>query len=143
MALVLQRLLEPVSAPSELLHDGIYQIVDQSMKTLVLRSSSGASYEVGAAAFRAHHTSNSLSSGLSTHVSSMRPRSCSEEHQFLVIDDAKQPDLQPLSTDLIQTMSWTTTLRMLRSILSGMSRTLWNSWWRNSRQDESKTNASK
>ena len=80
-----------------MLHDGIYQIVDQEHENVGLQiPSSGASYEVGATAiFKGAPHPNAaklwIEYALSSACVDLAQKNGS--YQFLVIDDAKQPEI--------------------------------------------------
>ena len=80
-----------------MLHDGIYQIVDQEHETVGLQiPSSGASYEVGATAIfkgAAHPNAAKLWIEYALSPACVDLAQKNGSYQFLVIDDAKQPEI--------------------------------------------------
>ena len=80
-----------------MLHDGIYQIVDQEHENVGLQiPSSGASYEVGATAiFKGAAHPNAAKLWIEYALSPARVDLAQKNgsYQFLVIDDAKQPEI--------------------------------------------------
>ena len=80
-----------------MLHDGIYQIVDQEHENVGLQiPSSGASYEVGAtASFKgaAHPNAAKLWIEYALSPACVDLAQKNGSYQFLVIDDAKQPEI--------------------------------------------------
>lgn len=80
-----------------MLHDGIYQIVDQEHENVGLQiPSSGASYEVGATAIfkgAAHPNAAKLWIEYALSPACVDLAQKNGSYQFLVIDDAKQPEI--------------------------------------------------
>ena len=80
-----------------MLHDGIYQIVDQEHDNIGLQiPSSGASYEVGATAIfkgAAHANAAKLWVEYALSPASVNLAQENGSYQFLVIDNAKQPEI--------------------------------------------------
>ena len=80
-----------------MLHDGIYQIVDQEHENVGLQiPSSGASYEVGATAIfkgAAHPNAAKLWVEYALSPACVDLAQKNGSYQFLVIDDAKQPEI--------------------------------------------------
>ena len=80
-----------------MLHDGIYQIVDQEHENVGLQiPSSGASYEVGATAIfkgTAHPNAAKLWIEYALSPACVDLAQKNGSYQFLVIDDAKQPEI--------------------------------------------------
>lgn len=80
-----------------MLHDGIYQIVDQEHENVGLQiPSSGASYEVGAAAIfkgAAHPNAAKLWIEYALSPACVDLAQKNGSYQFLVIDNAKQPEI--------------------------------------------------
>ena len=80
-----------------MLHDGIYQIVDQEHENVGLQiPSSGASYEVGATAIfkgAAHPNAAKLWIEYALSPACVDFAQKNGSYQFLVIDDAKQPEI--------------------------------------------------
>ena len=80
-----------------MLHDGIYQIVDQEHENVGLQiPSSGASYEVGATAIfkgAAHPKAAKLWIEYALSPACVDLAQKNGSYQFLVIDDAKQPEI--------------------------------------------------
>lgn len=80
-----------------MLHDGIYQIVDQEHENIGLQiPSSGASYEVGATAIfkgAAHPNAAKLWIEYALSPACVDLAQKNGSYQFLVIDDAKQPEI--------------------------------------------------
>lgn len=80
-----------------MLHDGIYQIVDQEHENVGLKiPSSGASYEVGATAIfkgAAHPNAAKLWIEYALSPACVDLAQKNGSYQFLVIDDAKQPEI--------------------------------------------------
>ena len=80
-----------------MLHDGIYQIVDQEHENVGLQiPSSGASYEVGATAIfkgAAHPNAAKLWIEYALSPACVELAQKNGSYQFLVIDDAKQPEI--------------------------------------------------
>ena len=80
-----------------MLHDGIYQIVDQEHENVGLQiPSSGASYEIGATAIfkgAAHPNAAKLWIEYALSPACVDLAQKNGSYQFLVIDDAKQPEI--------------------------------------------------
>lgn len=80
-----------------MLHDGIYQIVDQEHENVGLQiPSSGASYEVGATAIfkgAAHPNAAKLWIEYALSPACVDLAQKNGSYQFLVLDDAKQPEI--------------------------------------------------
>ena len=80
-----------------MLHDGIYQLVDQEHENVGLQiPSSGASYEVGATAIfkgAAHPNAAKLWIEYALSPACVDLAQKNGSYQFLVIDDAKQPEI--------------------------------------------------
>ena len=80
-----------------MLHDGIYQIVDQEHENVGLQiPSSGASYEVGATAIftgAAHPTAAKLWTEYALSPACVDLAQKNGSYQFLVLDNAKQPEI--------------------------------------------------
>jgi len=80
-----------------MLHDGIYQIVDQEHENVGLQiPSSGASYEVGATAIfkgAAHPNAAKLWIEYALSPACVDLAQKNGSYQFLVLDNAKQPEI--------------------------------------------------